>query len=156
MLKLLATVAFALVVLGSARAAPYHAGLSYVAGAPTFCASAAEWRELGEAWGYEPGALGGLYFPDERVVRLAPHTCRALLATGEEPRSAVVEALHAVAHERQHVLGVLDEDQADCLGAMAMPWAARRLQLPVRHLRPAARHFFGGSPIPRRCWRWAQ
>lgn len=71
---------------------------------------------------YGYGDVGGVALLDRQEIVLAPSTCR-----GFNQRRYLLSSLHALAHERQHLLGVTDEQEADCEGLWDMRWLGRRL-----------------------------
>jgi hypothetical protein len=83
--------------------------VSLAVGWPTTCSTQAEWHAVEQ----QHGAAGGLVIYAEQRVLLAPDTCRDLRSRNSYRFGL---ALHALAHERQHVLGYIDEDYADCEG----------------------------------------
>ena len=85
----------------------FRADLSAAAGYPVRCQYLAQ-------------GVSGEALTDRQEIVLTPNTCRSVDRGG-------LDGLVTLAHERQHLLGVTDEQEADCEAIWDVPRLARRL-----------------------------
>lgn len=114
------------------------------------CWSAREWNEFVEdsSASEEPEYLGQA--SGDGVIDLSPVVCGPLasylyepgpLPRGEEEED-LAEALGVFAHELEHALGVVDEQQAECNAVQRMAGVGRALGMTGRHARALARVYW--------------
>jgi hypothetical protein len=93
-----------------------------------------------------PGFITGF---EDRRVNLHPEVCESLVALsyqgirpqGDDAEAAVALAVGTLAHEAQHVRGVVDEASAECLGMQMIRKAARELGAPLGYPRRLAQTY---------------
>jgi hypothetical protein len=134
----------AFVLVGSASAATYRPGFSRATEAAAYCLTASEWV----AFAADPWD-GGYYLPETQQVFLNPWDCRVLDHRKRARPYELIPAVFTLAHERQHVLGVLDEDEADCQAGRTLPLIAHRLG--IRFRTRDLRAFFSNPPTAAEC-----
>ena len=93
----------------------YRVDLTAAAGFPVSCHSLAE-------YGYD-GSVAGVALVGEQKIVLSPETCRDFDRGG----MFTVSAVATLAHERQHLLGITDEQEAECEGIWDVRWLGRRI-----------------------------
>ena len=107
----------------------YRSDLSAAAGFSVRC------QPLGQ-YGYDR-SVGGVALLDQQAIALSLETCR-------EIGRGKLDGLVTLAHERQHLLGISDEQEAECEAIWDVRWLARRLgyRISLRTLRSYAGAFY--------------
>jgi hypothetical protein len=133
--------------LGPAAAgASYRPDLTRAVEAPAYCFTESGWRQTGFSRHSE-----GMYLWDLGVAAFRSSVCQTLTRPARSFREQIElsYALHTVAHERQHALGVVSEDEAECEGARTIPLMAKRLAIKLP--RRALGDYLIGHRVPKHC-----
>jgi hypothetical protein len=149
---------------GKSRIEPrYSHVVSSVAGVGTEvrCWSVADWRKRQREWGNWRGqelGLWGAYATSGRFrVHLSPAICATLarfaydrVPVREDPwPKELAWSVGALAHEAQHVRGVLDEGQAECFGVQSITKTAEALGRSKEEGRYLARLYWTSTYLTR-------